>query len=255
MKNNFRIYMGIDVGGGPKPITFVVFDPSQQVQAIGEGDIVDALAYAAGQTGGALLAVNAAARPNQGRMRRSKVRAFLSPPPPKGKYYALRQAEYELEQAGMAVPHTPDAPEKCLPWVQRGFTLVEKLACLGYEAFSLNEPSETPLRRQMEVNADAIFWSLLGVTPLQAGTLEGRIQRQLALEDQRLKVPDAMAFFEEVTRYKILKSRLPVENILSQPEINAWAAAHTAWLAANNPDRIMRFGEPEEGFIYLPCPK
>ncbi|NLG95911.1 MAG: hypothetical protein GX491_00970 [Chloroflexi bacterium] len=71
--------MGIDVGGGPKPITFVVFDPSQQVQAIGEGDIVDALAYAAGQTGGALLAVNAAARPNQGRMRRSKVRAFLSP--------------------------------------------------------------------------------------------------------------------------------------------------------------------------------
>ena len=61
-----------------------------------------------------------------------------------------------------------------------------------------------------------------------------------------------MNFFEEVTRFKILKSSLPTKNIFPQPEINAWIAAHTAWLAANQPERIQTYGEPEEGVIFLP---
>jgi len=263
MGNIFSVYLGIDVTIGPKPVTFVALDQDQQALAIGEGDLTDVLAFAAGQMGGALAAVNAAAHPNKGRMRRDEVRRKLKPAPPKGKFTHLRQVEYELIQAGIKVPETPNSPERSLPWVRRGFLLVEKLEELGYRVFTMPDSSaETselsaaePIlgqRQWLETQSDAAFWSLLSAVPLTAGTLEGRIQRQLALKDQDLKVPDAMVFFEEITRFKLLKSILPTENIFSQGEINAWMAAHTAWLAANEPDRIRKFGEAEEGTIYLP---
>lgn len=251
----YKVYLGIDISIGPKPVTFVALDSEQQVMAIGEGDIPDALAYAAGQMAGALVAVNAAARPNRGRMKRADVRQSLLPAPPRGKFTALRQVEYELMQAGINIPETPASPDKSLPWVRRGFTLVEKLESMGYKPFPCpeSEQAESVCQRQwLEINADAAFWSLLGVVPLESGTLEGRIQRQLVLLDEGLEVPDAMDFFEEVTRFKILKSSLPTKNIFSQAEINAWMAAHTAWLADTQPERTKKYGEPEEGFIFLP---
>lgn len=245
----FRVYLGIDIGSGSKPVTFVALDDSQQAIAIGEGDVADALAFAAGQTGRALVAVNAAARPNRGRMKREEVRSALAPVPSPGKFRALRQGEYELIQAGFDVPETSASADKGLPWVKRGFSLADRLKTLGYEPF----PADESARQSMEVQVDAAYWSLLGVQPLPAGTLEGRIQRQLVLLDEGLNVPDAMDFFEEITRYKILKSILPTQNIFPQPELNAWAAAHTAWLAVHHPERIRSFGEPEEGTIFLPC--
>lgn len=251
MNRTFQSFIGIDISIGAKPITFVVLDPDQQALAIGEGDVHDALAYAAGQMAGALVAINAAARPNWGRMRRAEVRQSLTPPPPRGKFSALRQVEYELIQAGIDVPETPSSADKSLPWVRRGFQLVEKLETMGYKPFP-DQSAERSGRQWIETNVNAGFWSLLGVVPLQAGTLEGRIQRQLVLRDEEMAVPDAMDFFEEITRYKILKSNLPTKDIFSQVEINAWMAAHTAWLAVHQPDRIINFGEPEEGVVFLP---
>ncbi len=252
MNTTFQVFIGIDITIGPKPVTFIALDPDQQPLAIGDGDVADALAYAAGQSAGALIAVNAAAHPNQGRMSRSAIRQSLKPAPPKGKMTALRQVEYELISAGMAIPETPASPDKSLPWVRRGFALVEKLESMGYASFQNSTEVSAP-RQWIETNTDAGFWSLMGVVPLPSGTLEGRIQRQLVLLDEELQVPDAMDFFEEITRFKLLKSILPTENIFPQAEINAWMAAHTAWLAANQPERIRTYGEPEEGIIYLPC--
>jgi hypothetical protein len=252
MNSMYRVYLGIDIHIGPKPVTFVALDPDQQPLAISEGDVADALAYAAGQTTGALVAVNAAAYPNKGRMARPEVRRSLIPPPPKGKFTALRQLEYELITAGITIPETPGSPDKSAPWVRRGFSLVEKLEALGYQAFPGNGNDPSCSRFWIETNSNAGFWSLLGVAPLESGTLEGRIQRQLVLSDEYLEVPDAMDFFEEITRFKILKSNLPTKNIFSQPEINAWLAAHIAWLLVNQPERIQKYGEPEEGLIFLP---
>jgi hypothetical protein len=253
-ETTFQIYLGIDVTMGAKPVTFVALDVDQALFAIGEGDSADALAFAAGQSGRALVAVNAAACPNKGRMRREAVRSTLDPQPGRGKHTALRQAEYELLAAGASVAATPSSAEKSLPWVRRGFALVRTLGALGYRALA-DRAGEANPREWLETNADAAFWSLLGVTPLPAGTLEGRIQRQLVLRDEELRVPDAMDFFEEVTRYRLLKSVLPTENIFSQAEINAWMAAHTAWLVDHHQARLRLFGEPEEGVIYLPGPQ
>lgn len=252
MDTKYRVFLGIDIGIGSKPVTLVALDPDQQVLAIGEGDVTDALAYAAGQSAGALVAISAAAQPNKGRMKRPDVRRSLTPSPPKGKFIALRQVEYELIQAGMHVQETPASAAKSLPWIRRGFTLAEKLEALGYQTFPSEDSEPSGQRLWLETNADAAFWSLLKVPPLETGTLEGRIQRQLALRDEELDVPDAMEFFEEITRFKILKSTLPTQKIFSQPEINARMAAHTAWLLANHPARIKKYGEPEEGVIFLP---
>lgn len=254
MSKVIQVFIGIDISSGARPITFVALDAEQKIIAIGAGDAPDALAYAAGQTGNTLIAVNAAAHPNQGRMNRPEVRQALEPVPAKGKFTHLRQVEYELCQAGFAIPETPALVEKSLPWVRRGFALVEKLEYLHYQPYSDAPNPEAPSRQWIETNTDAGFWSLLGVLPLPAGTLEGRIQRQLALLDDGLDIPDAMDFFEEITRYKILKSQLPLKNIFPQAELSALAAAHTAWLLDRRPQQIWKCGEPEEGYLYLPCP-
>lgn len=259
MSTRYQVFIGIDMTTGPKPVTFLSLDADRKAMAIGEGDLADALAYAAGQQCGALAAVNMPARPNNGRMTRSAVRQSLQPPPEPGKYRALRQAEYELLTLGAQIPQTPASAEHALPWMKRGFQLVERLESLGYSVFDpyiAAEPHEegTPAARAwLEVQADAGFWNLLGVNPLSAGSLEGRMQRQLALADLDLDVPDAMEFFEEITRFKLLKGSLPMQYVLPQPEINAWLAAFTAWLAAHHPERVKHFGSPEEGLITLPC--
>jgi hypothetical protein len=252
MNASFSVYIGIDVGMGPRPITFVALDPDQKAQAIGEGDVHDALAYAAGQTGRALVAVNAAARPNRGLLAREEVRRAFDRPPPKSKWNQLRLLEYELLQEGISVPETPSSPDRGQPWVRRGFALVASLETLGYQPYPA-EAEDGP-RQWLETNADAAFWSLLGVSPLPAGTLEGRIQRQLVLADEALDVPDAMDFFEEITRFRILKSILPVQYVITQPEINAYMAAQVGWLAANQPERVRQFGAAEEGLLFLPTP-
>lgn len=249
MSLRFRVFLGIDVSIGPKPVTFVALDEDQQPFAIGEGDLQDALAFAAGQNAGALAAVNATAHRNRGRMTRAEVREGLKPSPEKGRWTNLRQVEYELIQSGFTVTETSPRADQGLPWLRRGFRLADLLGTLDYRPF----PDEEAPRQWLETHADAAFHSLLGVAPLHAGTLEGRIQRQLVLRDEDLKVPDAMDFFEEVTRFRLLKSILPDKDIFSQAEINAWMAAHTAWLAVMQPERVRVFGEPEEGTVFLPC--
>lgn len=248
MTDLFSVFIGINISSGAKPVTFVALDSNLKPQAIGEGDTPDALAYAAGQQASVVLAVNAPARPNNGRMTDSQVRESLKPLPEPSKRRMLRQAEFELTGLGVEVPLTPASVEHSLPWMKKGFALIERLERMHYQPY----PAHEAVRQWLEVQADAGFWSLLGVNPLPAGTLEGRIQRQLALADLDLPVPDAMDFFEEITRYKLLKGILPMKYILSQAEINAWLAAYTAWLAAHQPELLRRFGAPEEGVIYLP---
>jgi predicted RNase H-like nuclease len=90
------------------------------------------------------------------------------------------------------------------------------------------------------------------VLPFPKHTLEGRIQRQLILHALNINVPDAMLFFEEITRHRLLNGILPSENLYSPGELDALVAAYTAWLAANQPDKVCLVGDPHEGQIVLP---
>ncbi len=257
MATSLAMYIGIDIQAGAKPVTYVALDEEEKLFAIHEGDGIDALSFAAGQRAAAIIAVTCPSAPNTGRMTLDEVRQQFSPPPEAGRFHSLREAEYQLMRLGVEIPPTPGADEPCSPWVKRGFSLVRWLEKLGYCAYSPDSASVAPTvqRQWLEVPADAAFWAWLGVNPLPQGTLEGRIQRQLALEDQKMAVPDAMEFFEEITRHKILRGTLPMDYILSQGELNARMAAHVAWTAAHKPKLLQSFGNPEDGLLYLPVHK
>ncbi|HZW04287.1 MAG TPA: hypothetical protein VFF68_10195 [Anaerolineaceae bacterium] len=243
-------FVGIDLSTGRQPFTFAALDERQRILAFGEGEMVDALSYIAG-LGRAVVAVNGPPRLNCGLMANAQVRAALDPPPEAGRWRDLRVAEYELAVHGLAVPRTPTRPESSPLWMRIGFRFYERLAGeLGFVPFEAGAGECE--RRCLEVQADGCYWSLLHVAPFDALSLEGRIQRQLALDEIGLEVPDAMRFFEEVTRFKLLRSTLPDVGLYTTAELNALVGAYTAWLAGNESARLRTVGQAEEGLIYLP---
>ena len=65
-------------------------------------------------------------------------------------------------------------------------------------------------------------------------------------------MPDAMDFFEEITRHRLVHGILPSDKVLPQSELNAWMAAHLAWQAAYQPASLAPASSMTEGSIYLP---
>ncbi len=91
--------------------------------------------------------------------------------------------------------------------MRSGFALFHRLETLGYHLY----PQAGAELQCLEVYPYASYAVLLGVLPFSKYTLEGRLQRQLALYDQKVDVPDAMRVFEEITRHRLLKGVLPLE--------------------------------------------
>ena len=240
------VFIGIDVSPGRPPFTLAALDGDRKLVALSHGPLAEMLAFASGQSE-AILAISAPARPNQGCVTHQDTLPAVEALPPT-RQVNLRLAEQQLLQRGIILPRTPGVMANCPIWMQRGFTFYEKIQAAGYAAYP--EP-ESP-RRWLETQADACYQALLNRAPFPAGTLEGRIQRQLVLRNEALPVRDAMDFFEEVTRHKLLHGILPVQDIHPQNELNALIAAHVAWLAVAHPKRIESFGDPAEGLVYLP---
>ena len=229
MPSQSAVFIGIEPGSGRKPCAMMVLDENQRIQAQGRGNLADALAYAAG-VNNAVVAVNAP--------------AHLSRDLP------ARAVERELLAQGAWIYQTPASLDACPAALRRGLELHSRLSGMGYRVF----PAEDSPRQKLESPAEAAFWSLLGVRPFEAQTLEGRLQRQLVLSDAGINIPDAMDFFEEITRHRLLRGMLPLENIYLPEELNALICAHTAWRAAHQPEDLRMMGDPEEGQIALPLP-
>jgi predicted RNase H-like nuclease len=119
---------------------------------------------------------------------------------------------------------------------------------MGYQCY----PADGMARQGLEVYPHACYTVLLGVTPFPKYTLEGRLQRQLVLYEQKVNVPDPMLFFEEITRHRLLKGILPVDNLYTPSELDALIAAYTAWLAVTHPDQVTLLGDPTEGQLAIP---
>jgi hypothetical protein len=185
---------------------------------------------------------------NRGLLKREEVRKKLSPSSYMGKWVNLRLVEYELLERGINVPRTPGSKKRSPRWMKLGFALFEELDKLGYELY----PHPSSRRQFFECQGEASFWNLLGHAPLREGTLEGRLQRQIVLFLVGLPVPDAMRFFEEVTRHRLLTNKLPMDKVFSANELNALIAAYTAYLNGTQPDKVIQLGDVEEGTIYLP---
>ena len=160
----------------------------------------------------------------------------------------MRLAEHILRQHGINIAMTPARKELCSNWVQTGFEFYRRIEVLGFRPFPAQESSY----QWLEANAHASFCVLLGHNPLPRTALEGRLQRQLALYEQGLSIRDPMDFFEEITRHKLLKGMLPLEQVYAAEELDALAAAYVAFAASHHPDQVFKVGSQEEGQITLP---
>jgi predicted RNase H-like nuclease len=238
-------FIGIDASGGRQPFTCAALDVDGRLSALSSGELEDVLAFLGGCED-VLVAVNAPQRPNHGIVR--KRLEGLNLPTGHLRGSDIRLAEYELKERGISISPTPARPENCAAWIQAGFELYRRLAEMGLVAY----PSPESSRQWLEVHPHAAFTVLLGQLPLPKPTLEGRLQRQLALYDQGLGIRDPMEFFEEITRHKLMRGILPLEFVYSPEELDALAAAFLAELAGTQPDRLTAMGDRQEGQIYLP---
>jgi hypothetical protein len=240
-------FIGIDPTAGHKPFGYAALDSELRLLALGQGSLDEVLAFVGGQSQ-AYVAVCAPSRPNQGVMDQAERRAQLNPPPRPGRWTNFRLAEYLLRQHNISIPRTEANESDCAHWMQMGFTLYRRLESQGYRPY----PTAEATRQWLEVYPHATFCALLGLIPLPKNTLEGRIQRQLALYDCKLHIPDAMDIFEEITRHRLLQGVLPLDDLYSPAELDALSAAYTAWLAAAHSNQVCAVGDPAEGQIIIP---
>jgi hypothetical protein len=245
---NNMTFIGVDPTAGEKPMVYAAVDHERHVLALGEGKLDDVLAFAAGQRQ-SVLAVCGPRQPNLGLMRRRDVRERLDPPPSPGRWENFRLVEFLLRRHNLYVPPTPDSVQDSPNWMQQSYRLFQRLIEMGYQLY----PQEGAERWCLEVYPHAVYSVLLGLLPYPKNTLEGRLQRQLVLYENELNVPDAMDFFEEITRHRLLKGVLPLDGLYSPGELDALAAAFCAWLAVSQPERVTLLGDPEEGQILLPA--
>jgi len=238
-------FIGIDLSGGFHPFTYAALDEDCQLMTLAAGEVEEVLAFLAGQQS-SIVAVNAPHCPNNGLVRKMLEKQNLTPGRLRGT--DMRLAEYELRERGISVSPTASRPETCAAWMQAGFDFYHKLDEMGFIAY----PSENTPHQWLETHPHATYCALLGQLPLPKPTLEGRLQRQLALYELDMGIKDPMGFFEEITRHRLLKGILPMEFIYTAEELDTLGAAFTAYMAGSQPSKVVRVGNKQEGQIVLP---
>jgi hypothetical protein len=244
---NNTSFIGIDPTAGVRPFTYAALDHERGLLALGSGTMDEVLAFVAGQRA-AFVAVCAPRCPNQKVMEKAEVRQELIPRPRPGRWVNFRMVEYQLRQHNISIPQTPSDECECQNWVRNGFTLFRRLESLNYTPY----PQDDAPRQCFEVYPHASYTVMLGRSPFPKHSLEGRLQRQLILYENKVDIPYPMRVFEEITHHRLLQGFLPLEGLYTPDELDALVGAYTAWLAAANPDQITLLGNTEEGHLLLP---
>jgi hypothetical protein len=193
-----------------------------------------------------VVAISAPPQPNQGLVRKKLEDLDRRPGQLRGSN--MRQAESELRARGIMVLGTPSHYGSCPAWMQLGFNLYQSIEELGFKQY----PAENSMRQWLETQPHAAYCALLGQIPLPKPTLEGRLQRQTVLFEQGAGINDPMAFFEELTRHKMLRGTFPMDLIYAPEELDTLMAAYVAYHGWMFPQNTMKIGDEREGQIILP---
>jgi len=247
MNSSEPLYIGIDPASGHKDFTYAALDDGLGLVNLDDATMDELLAFL-GQQEVAVVAVNAPAGVNHGLVK-DKLEAENTKPGRIFRGVDMRLAEYELRERGISVSGTASREEYCPAWVQNGFALYRKLSEMGFKPFGVDGTHHLFL----ETHAHACFCVLSESSPFPKPTLEGRLQRQLILNDRGLRISDAMSFFEEITRFKLMKGILPTDALYSLKQLDVLVTAYVAWLAACRPDEVIRVGDAGEGQVFLPA--
>jgi hypothetical protein len=233
-------------GKGRGLLTYASLDKNLHLLALSQGSIDELKAYLSGQSS-AFTAIAAPRRPSSN-LPQYNQQVALFPEVRPIKANKGRLADRQIREHNLGRPFTPSSINQCPAWMHRGFMLYELLDSLGYKDY----PTESQPFQKMEVFPHATFTLLSGNPPLARNSLEGRLQRQLLLCDKDVDVPDPMRFFEEVTSYRLRSGILPLKEIYLPAELDALAAAYTAWLAMTSSKSIMLYGDEGEGQVVIP---
>jgi hypothetical protein len=238
-------FIGITPVSGHKSFAYAALDRDLNPIALADGEMGEVTAYVAGQDA-AVVAVNAPTGVNRGLVRELTKTKMLTP------YQIsradLRLAEYELRERGITVTKTPASTELCPAWMQAGFSLYRKLGKMGFQKY----PEGDLKRLILETNSQACYSLMAGQVTLARLSLEGRLQRQILLYEHGLDIRDPMDFFEEITRYKVVKGLWPMELLYLPDQLDALVAAYIAWLVAYKQEDVFVIGDPKEGMMVLP---
>jgi hypothetical protein len=242
-------FIGIDPTAGRRPMDFAVLDVDLH-PVTAKGTLADVLSAVAGAgRPGAVVAVDAPQSVNSGLMASDAFRATLSPPPAPGRWKNYKVCEYQLKRRGIGLYNTPTGEAQAPGWMQTGFGIYAALREAGFVPYA---PGSDAPRQVLEVHPHACFTVLLGRLPLPKLTLEGRLQRQLVLYRAGVEVKNPMDTLEELTAAHLLAGQLLMPGLLDHDALDALVAAYTAFLAATEPERVTRVGDPGEGQIVLP---
>jgi hypothetical protein len=240
-----RIFAGVDISGGPKRLTLAILAGDGRVEilrALAVSAVVERLAGAPKASvalGGPLRARPAsdAGGPADSGLAGAFRRKRLD---------NARAAEAELVRHGIPVRLTPAVEGAAPAWMRGAFQLARALAAAG---FAEGRDAD---RWLIETNPLACFTVLLGRLPFGRDSLEGRLQRQLALIRERVALPDPMDALEEVTAHHLLAGQLRLDGIGRADALDAVAAAVTAWRAWKSPAEVCWLGRDEDGWLCLP---
>jgi hypothetical protein len=160
-----------------------------------------------------------------------------------------RSAEAELVRRGIPVRLTPSVEGAAPAWMRAAANLGRRMAGSGFvEGTADHEPE----RRILETNPLACFTVLLGRLPFSRDSLEGRLQRQLALIRERVFLPDPMDALVEITAHHLLAGHLQLEGIARPDALDALVAALTALRMWKSPAEVVWLGNETDGRICLP---
>jgi hypothetical protein len=240
------VFVGVDPTSGRRDFAYAALDGDLNLVALADADLDDMTAFLGAQQS-AIVAINAPSRVNQGLVKKKLQEASLTPRQT-FRGTDMRLVEYDLRLRGISVAGTPSREESCPTWMQVGFIFHQKLLKMGFKPFG----TDGATHQIMETHPYACFCVLLDQIPFPKPTLEGRLQRQLKLYDIGLRITDPMGFFEEITRFKLMKGILPTNVLYSPDQLDVLVAAFTAWFATRRPEEVTVLGEKSEGQVVLP---
>jgi hypothetical protein len=238
------LYIGIDPTAGEKEFGFVALDGNLNLVKFGDSDLDELILFLEGPES-VYIGINAPAGVNRGLVKKKLEEDNLKSNIRK---IDIRMAEFELREHGIAIAGTPSHEDYCPAWMQLGFALYRKLADIGFNPYNQDGTN----RHVLETHPFACFCVLAESAPFPKPTLEGRLQRQSILFDKGLRINDAMSFFEEITRFKLIKGILPMDVLHTPEQLDMMVAAYTAWLGVNRPEEVTNIGDKTEGKISLP---
>ena len=242
-------YIGVDPAPGKRAIHYAALGPDLELLARGQGDLNTLLTFLSGQQQ-AVVAIHGPMQPNHQIITDADRREQYLIPMSKGRPGNMRVAEYTLRQHDLPVFQTPAKTADAPQWMQTSFQLYEKLNKAGFQP---RQPEQAAPLQYLEVIPELGYRAWLENVLLPANTLLGRLQRQLALYNLGLEIPDPMTFFEEVTRFRILQGTLTQDLVYTPAQLSALAAAYLAWQSQRQPEGLAYVGIPTEGQIALPA--